>query len=525
MLAALATVTLLAALPAHEEVRLVRDAAEALDRWDLPAAQQAAARLEKDAPDSLDSMEARAIVRFHEGRYQDAVKLLDQVKAKGRKEDRLPMPRLIRKTAKIAEDFEEKRGKHFVVRWAKGSPDEILADWVLETLEAQRAALEADLGYAPPEVVPIEIYPTADEFATVTTLTRQEIETSGTIALCKFNRLMITTPGALAFGYGWRDTIAHEYTHYVVARMTGNKVPIWLHEGLAKYEEVRWRRSTGGEKNPTVETVLAEGLQKNYFIPFDRMHPSIAKLPSAFDATLAFAEVESLIGYVVETWKYDGVRTLLEGLRDGKPMDVALLGAFGVGLKGLEEKWRAYLAANPPKYDPKLALMPTQLKSPDADPEKSGAAHKGLTDEAADRLRLGDLLAGESRVDAAIVQYRKAREAAASAGNKSGHGPIFDWKIATIYLKTNRYAEAKKTLLPVIDTYPTFAPALKALGRIELEDGDPKRAKEWIERALWQAPFDPETHAMLATSLEKSGDPAGAQAATARLKNLIKLAN
>ena len=37
----------------------------------------------------------------------------------------------------------------------------------------------------------------------------------------------------------------HEYTHFVVTRVSHNTVPIWLHEGLAKFEERRWRGPVG----------------------------------------------------------------------------------------------------------------------------------------------------------------------------------------------------------------------------------------------------------------------------------------
>lgn len=512
-----------ASLSQADTSALVEKAGRALDVWDIVTATDAAEQLEKGDPDGVDSIEMRALVRFHQGRYTDAVKLLDLLRAKGRRDDKSEMVQLIRKTAIQTRDFVEKKGAHFTIKYRPG-PDAILADWALETLEAQRAALEQDLGYAPPENVPVEIYPEADRFATVTTLTRQEIETTGTIALCKFNKMMVTSPGALSFGYPWRDTLAHEYTHYVVARSTNNAVPIWLHEGLAKYEEVRWRRATGGERSPTTDTVLAEALAKPYFVPLHKMHPSIAKLPTAFDATLAFAEVENLIGFCVDRWKYDGLRTLLTGLRDKKPMDVALLGAFGVGLEGLEVKWKENLAANPPKAHPDLQIMATALKDPKADADASGASHKGLSDEAADHLKLGDLLAGEVRLDAAVVEYRKARDAERASAQK-GHGPIFDYKIASTFILANRWAEAKKALAPVIDTYPTYAPALKAMAKVEMNEGDFKRAKDLLERSLWLAPFDFEVYAMLADACQKLGDDAGAKQWDARYKKLLKISN
>jgi hypothetical protein len=47
-------------------------------------------------------------------------------------------------------------------------------------------------------------------------------------------------------GYPWLDTLAHEYTHFIVSRVSHNTVPIWFHEGLAKFEERRWRVAQSG---------------------------------------------------------------------------------------------------------------------------------------------------------------------------------------------------------------------------------------------------------------------------------------
>lgn len=508
--------------PVSDELQLIRAADEALNVWDLPAAVAAADELEQKFPKGTDSLEMRALVRFHEGKYQEAVKLLDAANAKGRRSEQGWMVKLIRNTAKVTQHFKEKKGEHFVVRYEPG-PDELLAEWTLETLEAQRAALVKELGYAPPEIVPIEIYPTGDKFATVTTLTRAEIETTGTIALCKFNRLMITTPGALAYGYPWRDTLAHEYTHYVVARMSANEVPIWLHEGLAKFLEVRWRKPSGGDSTPTTQTVLAEALQKNYFVPLEKMHPSIAKLPTAYDATLAFAEVESMIDYSFQTWGASGVRTLLTGLRDGKEMDAALTDAFGVGLAGLEAKWKEHLVANPPKLTPDLAILPTALKDPNADADESGAAHKGLSDAAADHLRLGDLLAGETRPEAAIAEFRRARDAERKSGSRSSHGPIFDFKIASVYLLSGKLVDARRALAPVVDVYPSFSPALRALGEVELRDGHPKKAQALLTETLSLAPFDLNAWALLSDACEKTGDKACSENAKSNAEKLYAM--
>ena len=92
--------------------------------------------------------------------------------------------------------------------------------------------------------IAVEIYPDARGLARATGLTIRQIETSGTIAVCKYHRLMIISPLAAANGYSWADTLAHEFIHLVISKKSRNKVPIWLH-GLAKYYESSWRTKPG----------------------------------------------------------------------------------------------------------------------------------------------------------------------------------------------------------------------------------------------------------------------------------------
>ena len=49
---------------------------------------------------------------------------------------------------------------------------------------------------------------------------------------------MAVTPRALLRGYPWRDTLAHEYVHLVISRLSHNRVPVWLHEGLAEHVQM-----------------------------------------------------------------------------------------------------------------------------------------------------------------------------------------------------------------------------------------------------------------------------------------------
>ena len=73
-------------------------------------------------------------------------------------------------------DHERAESDHFIFLYPKGK-DEVLAPYALETLEAQRAALEKDLGHAPPGKVRVEVVNDAAELARVSTLTQKQIRT------------------------------------------------------------------------------------------------------------------------------------------------------------------------------------------------------------------------------------------------------------------------------------------------------------------------------------------------------------
>jgi hypothetical protein len=183
---------------------------------------------------------------------------------------------------------------------------------------------------APTAPVRVEIYEEIADLARVSTLTLHEIETSGTIALCKWNRLMIVSPKALLRGYPWLDTLTHEYTHYIVSRAGRGQVPLWVHEGLAKFEEKRWRGPSGGGLSPAMEQLLSTALQKKRLISFEQMSPSMAKLPSQEDTALAFAEVYTFIEYLHGRAGFGGIRSLIRSLADGLGEARAMQTAFGV---------------------------------------------------------------------------------------------------------------------------------------------------------------------------------------------------
>jgi tetratricopeptide (TPR) repeat protein len=431
---------------------------------------------------------------LHRGQYARAAERLGEAAGKLRGDAGAEAARLrdlAQATAEATRDDVAARGQHFVVYHSVGK-DALLAPYALAALERAYQALGDDFGWRPTEPVRVEIYPEVADLARVSTLTLKEIETSGTIALCKFNRLMIVSPRALIAGYPWLDTLTHEYTHYVVTRVSHNSVPIWLHEGLAKFEERRWRGPSGGGLTPVMEHLLATGLSHKHLISFAAMHPSMAKLPSQEDTALAFAEVYTVIEYLHERSGWAGVRALIARMRDGKPLD------------DFERDWRAWLHTRKLHAHPGLLPAETELRF-----RKSGAKSTEASDDDSARIgeerarrfaRLGGLLRARHRLQAAALEYEKAQ---AIVG--AGHPSVAN-KLARTYLELGEPGRAIATAEAELELYPDQAAPNATLGEAWLQKGDLPRAQPYWLQALAINPFDPTVHCGLARTFAHAHD-------------------
>jgi hypothetical protein len=239
----------------------------------------------------------------------------------------------------------------------------------------------------------------------MTGLPYKSAQTTGTVAVAKWGRVTLLSPRASHHGYAWRDTVTHELTHLAVTRATRDEAPLWLQEGVAKREEIRWRDPGPFDDRPSPDAVVQRGLELNLGLPLDRLGPSIAMLPSADAAMVAFAEVTSFVRFYAHEGGDDALPKLFHELRQGEDPDTALQAASGADLKAWDVKWRAFVAAKP--REPIPALF--GLGGEKADTEK-------LRD-LRDRTRLAELLLSREHPKEAVAELD--RIALAAAGRRA----------------------------------------------------------------------------------------------------------
>ena len=409
---------------------------------------------------------------------------------------------LVEITHQHTKGFQSIKTPHFDLRFQPGK-DQILAMYAGDALETAWERIGSNLGAKPKERMVIEFYPSWKQFTDVSTLTEKEVKTSGTIALCKFNRMMVTTPRALLRGYRWIDTVVHEYVHYVVNRATDTQTPVWMHEGIAKYEEIRWRKERGSEIARRSQALLKHRLEKETLITFEQMHPSMAKLPSAEDAELAFAEVFYFIKYIVEeNGGFSKLRGILNLIQKGKGANQAVATAFGMPFNRVYKNWMAWLKKQPLATDRIGRKEEIAFKDADKRVDEAHIEAREIQNEKAKGwMRLGDLLVEKNRNRAALIEYEKARK------NLRNPEPLLLAKISHAALTLGNKAQAESALTEAITAAPDRASNLVLRGLLYLDQKKYKKAEADLLNANAINPFDPRIHIGLKEIYGKRSKP------------------
>jgi Flp pilus assembly protein TadD len=315
---------------------------------------------------------------------------------------------------------------------------------------------------------------------------------------------MLVSPKALVTGYEWLDTAAHEFTHLAVARKAGPRAPIWLHEGVAKWWESRWRGAGGEDYSPYAAALVRRAVETNTLVTFERMHPSMAKLPTQEMASLAYAQVLLAVEYLVQRGGTPLVARVLDLVGAGTPADAAVAQAMGTSWGEFNTQWRVHMATRPLPRGGASALRRLRFKD---DPKEGGpwAEWADLPDQdSRNHARLGQLLRERGRWVGARVEYRKALDRAGA------RVPILANQYAVAAIQTGQKAEAERVLLEAIGWTPDYAALRVQLARLLVDKKAFAEARTQLVVANRQDPFDPEIHAGLAMAAEALGDPGGA---------------
>ncbi len=499
-----------------------------LRAWDIASASRELTQRRREDPDQPAWLALEGVKAYLEGDYDAAIGLLNEALIKSPGDSEWLELRLhLKQSISAVRGFKSRRTDHFEIHFDPRL-DAVLLPYMEETLEAAYREFAGELGVKFVGQVRVEIFSDPDRFHKASTIRRSDIE-KGVVGLCKFNKVLLISPAALQRGYRWLDTAAHEFVHYLITKATRNKTPIWLHEGVAKLFEKKWRKSGLPPLSPIDETLLYKAKTNDAFISFKSMEPSLIYLKTAEDVQLAYAEGASVAEFIRRRGGKNSIEKMLRAIREGElekrsapepggarfPMrrpslvelestgspqsaEAGLRALFGVGLAEFEELWKKDLEgqALQPQKGARVRKFRLRATGPVDDSGADLAALKSAV--ARRRTRLADRLWIRGRMKAAWVEYRRALR------DEPNSPPLLN-RLARSEIRLGMPRQALRSLKKAVQVNPDHGVTYVHRGVAYEMVGDVKSARKAWEEAVQINPFNPLPHERLAVLYGKEG--------------------
>lgn len=470
-----------------------------IERWDIASAEKYLEE-NKNILENFRYRILKAEILFYRGKYSESLQIFKEV------EKIYPLTGYYEEIREISENLLEYENsltsietENFIIRY-KRDKDFPLAFYIGEVLEAQLKGLQKIFSFKIKDRILVEIMPDIQTFALSSPLKEIEIRRTGTVGLCKYGKIMITSPLLYLRGYHWASTAAHELVHFVEKIMYGDFIPLWLNEGIAKYFENEWRKILGLKlEEPDYLIVLKRGWEKGLFVPFEDMHPSIAKLPSGEHAGVAFAEVESFVSYFIEKFGLVKFLDLLQAIDlYGGDFNRSISELVGKDFAQIEKDWKREMEMKISTVGDADIIFYPELKSDSrTSSEEEEIEHSSSF---SDFYRLGNLLYKKGYYLAASYEYKKAHK------NLNRRSPFILNKLGLSLMKAKRYEEALNYFKESLKIYPQIFTSNYRAGQILAELKKCQDAIPYLREALFMNPYHPRLHELLQKCYENSGD-------------------
>ncbi|MFO7737855.1 MAG: peptidase MA family metallohydrolase, partial [Desulfatiglandaceae bacterium] len=128
-----------------------------------------------------------------------------------------------------------------------------------------------------------------------------------------------------------KHELCHLLLHHHVREVA---LPRWLDEGVCQWASDGIADIILSQKQSSLNRAT---LQRS-LIPLNALENDFPRDDASL--VLAYEQSKSVVTYIVHKFGKEGVLSVLNGMRQGEPLDTAILNELSISLAELEEKWR-----------------------------------------------------------------------------------------------------------------------------------------------------------------------------------------
>lgn len=361
----------------------------------------------------------------------------------------------------LASKYQTRETEHFLVR-SLGDPDEVLAGFAADHLEAVQPRLEKLFGFVPPRKTPVEFFTSSGGMKGMNWFaTRMSgLPYIGTVAASTGWIVGVVSPHDLGEDarFNWARVLTHEYVHVVTLQQTRFHCPHWYTEALAVWCEQVPRPSAWN-------ALLARRLAQDRLFTLENLNFGFIRPSSCDDSTLAYCQAVLYADYMLTLGGETKLRALLEAYAANLETPEAIQRTFGMPLADFERGYRQYVETLVAGFSRMAPMSPRDF------PELLAAHQKDPADTAtAAELAYHYLVRGANREGLALARDVLAREP---------RQPLATYVVARLLAQGGKRDEAIALLEAVIDRERPQALALNLLAGLRLEAGDYPAAAGW----------------------------------------------
>ncbi len=225
--------------------------------------------------------------------------------------------------------WKELNDESVIVHWYNG--DDAFGQAALDAARAGLQGISQTFPVALNPPVDVYIYANFDDLVSSLTLGGRQWEAGHADPSLGIGMLAVAPSDTQSIDL--QQLVPHELTHIMLYRFLGNgfnSLPTWLEEGIASMEELY--------PNPDYASALDAASKNNSLLSFSDLCTSFPA--DSGRAYLAFAESQSFVRFLRDTYGSTGLVALTQAYADGLDCDLGATRAVGVPLNQLEARWR-----------------------------------------------------------------------------------------------------------------------------------------------------------------------------------------
>jgi len=247
------------------------------------------------------------------------------------------------------------------------------------------------------------------------------------------------------------------------------------------------------------------------------MENSFIKLETPEEVQLAYAQAASVIDFILSRAGDQGLQEVMRRMAGGSSPEGARLAVeqvLGWPFPEFSEKWKESLAQKGLKEMDGVHARRYKIKEGKSDEERVEMSEiKSMI--ARNRAHLGDRLKERGRMEAAVLEYRRA------LAESRESVPVMN-RLSDALIRMNRAPEALRVLKEAEALAPDHPTVYNYMGKAFIKVQDFSSARGALEESIQINPFNPEVHQNLALAAEKLGDSDTALREKEILRKLVR---